>query len=1405
MLENDNRPVHRRTRSKGPPSFSTGADIVAPTDDLSPSAPIADAVGNSLCLGALAGSEHDGFHQFVAGEMALEAAGIQTESPLSSNAAMMRVLRKAQAGVDSEALDRHLGGGGRPLSPEHLARFNAAFDHDFSHVRIHSDGSAHQAAEAVSAHAFAIGSDIYFGGSEFSPGSPSGDRLLAHELTHVQQYDEGRVPTSSGETTVSSPSDPLEREAYANEDVILGELAAQNQAGMSLSADQLQGYAESTHGEFTPAIDARFASTHGESSAIEQNTSDTETSSTPASASSEGEILRDGPPAPAAESAEAEAPQTSFDVQAAVDAAVAPLAEVHESAPETAPPEASEAPETSSEPASTEAPTTSAAAPAAPTTTAGGLELASPEATYEAIQTGAAPTVAAPSASTASEVPQVQEAFAAYLAVATAHTETLNTDGAAYVERVNTAITSAETEISVRATQMRDDLDARLRTVGESVDTSVEAARTALDGFLATRKQELVTQHAAVLTALDAAAVTHRGTLDTAYSTRANLAVEDGRRLSEDVGSEATRLAGEATACGDQQATYWANEANWEGVDEDYSASLATDVGRYAKNTAKKVADEITKAGTDAKTAILADGQELGEDLDSNGRDLVEAYDEKVQEIKDTFNDDLETANTQLDDANTNGKQALGDQGDQIKEDLAKEGEGLHQQINDLETSQMTALQTAGTTAHQAITDALESSGAGLTDQIAQVQAMVDSADPTQWPLVVQALEQLTADLTLAAGDHSALLESIVSQLESSFGETGTSATGQMDQSWSQMEQGLTALETTINTQLQQSAAAIDSNPETGFAKIVSGNVEAWNTKRTENEALLEKSATDGEAELESEYQEGKTNLEEKATEAKTKMAEPVTELKQELPEDCHFKAESPILAMGTAFLGGVWEAVKGFLVCLAVVVAVIVVIAAIILVCCGWEVLLAVGAAVLGFIATWAAVIEAIGAFLTVVGLIIAFISMMAVLLNPDSSRWEWSSAIGEFAGNLLTEWLEGVLGNATKVAEVAEAGDAVSDTSRAVSSAADATNAGDLAQAGHSLEQASEAAGAVPEIAEVAAPAADAAQAAEQAAEAATEAQHAAEAVDAVGDVGHATEGAGSAAGAATAAAAGDATHAAENVGEATQSANAVGDATHTAENVGETAQSTEAAAQASHSADAAAEATQAADAAATATKSWDDPSMSASEAWAIYKVEAPNGSMTWNQFQAKYATGLRFNPANNRWMRPTAQAAEAVADTTHAADATADATQAADAAADTTHAAESTAQAASTTPTTSPEAPTTSPEAPSTSPEAPATSPDAPTTRPYTYEGEDKFEGAWAVFWASWNVIEGLAVTFWQGANGGKSPWHIPEDPWGIVEWTGLNDEAGGAQGLVRDGEEHLNNVDRTLSGEGNWTTE
>jgi hypothetical protein len=100
-------------------------------------------------------------------------------------------------------------GGGSSLDAGVADRFSGSLG-DLSDVRVHTDDKADRLNRSVSARAFATGTDVYFAKGEYSPGSPDGDRLIAHELAHVVQQ---RGAAQGAPLSVSQPGDAMESEA----------------------------------------------------------------------------------------------------------------------------------------------------------------------------------------------------------------------------------------------------------------------------------------------------------------------------------------------------------------------------------------------------------------------------------------------------------------------------------------------------------------------------------------------------------------------------------------------------------------------------------------------------------------------------------------------------------------------------------------------------------------------------------------------------------------------------------------------------------------------------------------------------------------------------------------------------------------------------------------------------------------------------------------------------------------------------------------------------------------------------------------------------------------------------------------------------------------------------------------
>jgi hypothetical protein len=76
-------------------------------------------------------------------------------------------------------------GGGEPLPAGVRDFFEPRFGLDLGDVRVHTGADAAEAARAFAARGYAVGRHVVFGAGQFAPGTPAGDRLLAHELAHV--------------------------------------------------------------------------------------------------------------------------------------------------------------------------------------------------------------------------------------------------------------------------------------------------------------------------------------------------------------------------------------------------------------------------------------------------------------------------------------------------------------------------------------------------------------------------------------------------------------------------------------------------------------------------------------------------------------------------------------------------------------------------------------------------------------------------------------------------------------------------------------------------------------------------------------------------------------------------------------------------------------------------------------------------------------------------------------------------------------------------------------------------------------------------------------------------------------------------------------------------------------------
>jgi hypothetical protein len=110
-----------------------------------------------------------------------------------------------EAGADFETQLAQNQGGGQALPGATQQFMETRLGADFGAVRVHTGGQANQLNRSVQAEAFTHGSDVYFSEGRYAPGSSDGQRLLAHELTHVVQQT-GGGETAGAKSTVAAKS-----------------------------------------------------------------------------------------------------------------------------------------------------------------------------------------------------------------------------------------------------------------------------------------------------------------------------------------------------------------------------------------------------------------------------------------------------------------------------------------------------------------------------------------------------------------------------------------------------------------------------------------------------------------------------------------------------------------------------------------------------------------------------------------------------------------------------------------------------------------------------------------------------------------------------------------------------------------------------------------------------------------------------------------------------------------------------------------------------------------------------------------------------------------------------------------------------------------------------------------------
>jgi uncharacterized protein DUF4157/putative RNase toxin 16 of polymorphic toxin system len=124
--------------------------------------------------------------------------------------------RAIAGGFAPPAVHDVLATSGQPLDSAARAFFEPRLGRSFADVRVHADDKAAASARMVGAQAYTVGSHIVFESRRYAPSTPSGRRLLAHELAHVVQ--QGGGAPQSGISAAGAQAQTLQRTEICNED-----------------------------------------------------------------------------------------------------------------------------------------------------------------------------------------------------------------------------------------------------------------------------------------------------------------------------------------------------------------------------------------------------------------------------------------------------------------------------------------------------------------------------------------------------------------------------------------------------------------------------------------------------------------------------------------------------------------------------------------------------------------------------------------------------------------------------------------------------------------------------------------------------------------------------------------------------------------------------------------------------------------------------------------------------------------------------------------------------------------------------------------------------------------------------------------------------------------------------------
>lgn len=108
-----------------------------------------------------------------------------------------------------------------PLETVAIQEFERTHELPLHRPIIHTGPAADELSRAMNAFAVTIAGDIYFRNNAWNPSSEEGKKILAHELTHVSQYEQKRIlPSTKTEDLEHEAEQAEQKETYETDPLI---------------------------------------------------------------------------------------------------------------------------------------------------------------------------------------------------------------------------------------------------------------------------------------------------------------------------------------------------------------------------------------------------------------------------------------------------------------------------------------------------------------------------------------------------------------------------------------------------------------------------------------------------------------------------------------------------------------------------------------------------------------------------------------------------------------------------------------------------------------------------------------------------------------------------------------------------------------------------------------------------------------------------------------------------------------------------------------------------------------------------------------------------------------------------------------------------------------------------------